>query len=319
MSVRPRDIARCALVAALLVAIAVPAMAQGQGRATGQVLDEDGNPMAGVKVTAENPTANPPIFESETDSNGRFAILGMVSGQWNFTAEIDGYQPSSRPRPITQTRNAPFDLTLVRIRHPLEVALGETALEGLDPEAIDAELTAADAAFNAQQWGDAIAGYQSVLAQLPQLSTLHVQIGNAYAQQSQPQEAIASYERALVDDPDNRDAQSGIAHAKLAMGDLEAASEGLAQAASRLNASREDFYNLGEIEFARGDVDTAAGWYEKATMADPKWGKPLFKLALVALNKGDIETAKKYFQQVVDVDPNSEEGAQAQATLSALP
>ena len=103
------------------------------------------------------------------------------------------------------------------------------------------------------------------------------------------------------------------------MGDFEAASAELAAAASGLSASREDLYNLGELEFANGAIDAAAGWYEKATAVDPAWGKPLFKLALVALNKGDTETAKQYFQQVVDVDPSSEEGAQAQATLAALP
>ena len=66
-------------------------------------------------------------------------------------------------------------------------------------------------------------------------------------------------------------------------------------------------------------MDEAATWYEKATMVDPSWGKPLFKLALVALNKGDTATAKEFFQKVIDVDPDSEESAQAAATISALP
>ena len=66
-------------------------------------------------------------------------------------------------------------------------------------------------------------------------------------------------------------------------------------------------------------MDAAAEWYEKASMVDPNWAKPVFKLALVALNKGDMETAKQHFQKVVDLDPGSEEGAQASATLAALP
>ena len=66
-------------------------------------------------------------------------------------------------------------------------------------------------------------------------------------------------------------------------------------------------------------MDAAAEWYEKAAAADPNWMKPIFKLALVALNKGDMETAKTFFAQVVEKDPSSEEGAQAQATLNALP
>ena len=103
------------------------------------------------------------------------------------------------------------------------------------------------------------------------------------------------------------------------MGDFEAAGAELAAAASGLDASKEDLYNLGELEFAKGAVDTAAEWYEKAAMVDPNWEKPVFKLALVALNKGDMDTAKAHFQKVVELAPNSEEGAQASATLAALP
>ena len=93
----------------------------------------------------------------------------------------------------------------------------------------------------------------------------------------------------------------------------------LETAASSLTASREDLYNQGEVAFARGDLDEARDWYEKAIAVDGNWAPPLFKRALVALNDGDIAGAKEYFQRVVDIDPNSDEGAQAQATLSALP
>ena len=89
----------------------------------------------------------------------------------------------------------------------------------------------------------------------------------------------------------------------MAMGDFDAASEELAAAASGLDASREDLYNLGELEFAKGEIDAAAQWYERAATVDPGWGKPPFKLALVALNKGDMETAKQYFEKVLEVDP----------------
>lgn len=101
------------------------------------------------------------------------------------------------------------------------------------------------------------------------------------------------------------------------MGDLDAA-EGLTAAVGGL-ASREDLYNLGELEFAKGNVDAAAGWYEKSSAADPDWEKPWFKLGLVALNKGDIEAAKENFRKVVELAPDSTDGTQAQATLSALP
>ena len=321
MSLRFHPIVCVAVIAVCVLAVGQTAMAQGTGQVRGTVLDEDGNPMEGVQITATNPAprsgAEIAEFVTTTGGDGRFAILGMASSTWDFLAEIEGYHPQEGPSRITQSQNADVNFALTRIRHSLELALGDEAFEGLDPEAISDELDAADDAFNAANWDAAISGYQSVLAQLPQLSSINIQIGSAYAQKAEYESAITSFQEALVDDPENEDAKVGIARARLAMGDLSAADD-LVEI-SGLNASREDLYTLGEIQFAQGNVDAAAEWYEKAAMVDPNWEKAFFKLALVALNKGDTAGAKEYFQKVVDIAPDSVEGTQAQATLSALP
>ena len=320
MSARPRHIAVWSIAAALILTVAAPPLfAQGGGRVTGSVVDEDGNPIAGAQIVAENPTANPSRFEETSGDDGRFSILGFVSGQWTFTATVEGYQTSTGGARITQGRNAPIDFILARALHPLEIALGVATLEGLDPEAIQTEFEAADAIFNEEDWDGAIAAYSALLEKLPVLTNLHLQIGHSYRSKGEYDAAIAAYERLKMADPNNSDADMEIARVKMMMGDFEAASEELAAAASGLNASREDLYNLGELEFAKGNVDTAAEWYEKAAMVSPDWGPPLFKLALVALNKGEMETAKEFFQKVVDLAPDTEEGAQAAATLAALP
>lgn len=333
MSLRPRCVIRSLPGFFLILAIAAPAAAQGQGRVAGQVTGEDGQPLAGVRITATNPAANPPQFTTETEEDGRFAILGLVSGNWNFRADCAGacaerngaprgYAPSEGPTRITQTRNPPVNFALVRIRHPLAQMLGDEAVAGIDLDAIDAQTAAADAAFNSGNYEESIAGYEAVLAQLPALSNLYFNIGNAWSQMQDHEAAIAAFDRALANDPRNQDLLAARARARLANGTADAADRQLLEAAaSSLSASREDLYNQGEQAFARGDVDDAAQWYERATMVDPNWGKPLFKLALVALNKGDVATAKEFFQRVVDVDdPTSQaEAAQAQATLNALP
>ena len=331
----PIGVVRVCTGMALVVGLAAGvAFGQQQGRIAGSVVDDDGNAMEGVSIRAETP-GWPRTFEDVTRSDGSFAFIGLTSDEWTFTAVCEnacaedhtdkigdtaiGYEQAVTPWRITQGRNPPIRMTLVSIRHPFEIALGETALEGLDPQALEAEMNQADEAFADGRYDEAISGYESLLGKLPTFHMLHVQIGETLVRRGDHQAAIEAFERALAQDPGNESAQAGIARAKLSMGDFEGASEELEAAAGSLNATKEDLYNLGELEFAKGAVDVAAGWYEKAAMVDPNWGKPLFKLALVALNKGDIPTAKEYFQRVVDVEPNSQEGAQAQATLNALP
>ena len=299
--------------------LAPTALAQG-GRLVGLVVDDARNPVEGASVVVENPDLNPPRFEQMTDSAGRFSMIGLASGPWKVSVEAEGFTPRDVTVPIRNGENPPVSFEMARILHPLEAALGAAALEGLDPDAVQAELTAADAAFNGQQWEQAVTGYRSILTKLPMLNNLHMNIGNALRAMEQYDEAIVSFEQALVGDPElARTVETEIARTRMAMGDFEGAGAALASAAADAGASREDLYNLGELEFAKDEIDAAADWYEKANAVDPNWGKPLFKLALVALNRGDMETAKQFFAHVVERDPTSDESAQAQATLDALP
>ena len=316
---RATRIVRWLVMVALVAAVPAPAaLAQGTGRVTGTVVDQNGNPVAGAMVKAENPSSTR-VLEDTTDSNGRFAMLGFESGQFTLSVSADRHDPISTTIRVSQGQNSPVEFVMRRIRHGLVLALGEEALEGLDPEEIEREVDAANAEYDAENWDAAIAGYNSVLEKLPEMSALWLYIGSSHRAKGEHDDALAAFDRLLAADPTNEAVDAEIARTKLFMGDLEGAAPALEAAASGLNATREDLYNLGELEFAKGDVDAAAEWYEKAAMVDPNWGDPLFKLALVALNKGDIETAKQFFEKVIAVDPNSEQALQTKATLDALP
>ena len=308
------------LVIALATSVlAPPALAQG-GVFPGEVRDDDGELREGAVVVMESETARPPRLETTSDGKGRFTMLGLASGTWTLTVELEGYHPIVDTVSIHQGSNTPANVVLERIKHPLEIALGEAALEGLDPAVLEETLDAADEAFNNQQWEEAITGYQELLGQLPMVAALHIQLGTAMRGLERYDEAIAAFEAAAAADSSlATSAETEIARTRMAMGDFEAASSALETAAAGAGASREDLYNLGELEFAKGDVAAAETFYERATELDPTWGKPWFKLALVALNTGDMATAKTHFTRVIELEPDSEEAATAKATLDALP
>ncbi len=320
----------CSAAAALLV-LAVAATAHAQRGRVGGTVTSDGNPLGGVTITATNPDANPSEFTTTTDDDGRYAILGLASGQWMFRADCAtdcgaangqprGFLPSEGPTQVRQGGTPPVNFNLSRVLHPIEQALGTEAVAGLDLDAIEATQDAADTAFNTGDFATAISGYEEILAQLPQLSQLYINIGNAYSLLNDFDEADAAFGRALDGDPDNPEILVMRARVRMMAGTATPEEmQLLEEAASSLDASREDLYNQGEQAFAQGLTAEAAEWYDRAIAVDGNWAPALFKRALVALNEGDIEGAKEYFQRVVDVAPDSEEGAQAQATLSALP
>jgi len=312
------SVVRTNLVLFAVAILASPALAQ-RARITGTIWDNDGVPIPGATVSLTNPERGQTMPDQLSDELGKYSMLGMQTGTWTLNVQKDGYHPTAGQVRVRLT-NPPYDVTLERIPNQLELQLGREALEGLDSEAVQAEITEANAYLTGQQWDQAVTVYRSILEKLPMMHDMRMRLGGALRQLEQYDEAIASFEQVLAEDPRQKSqAEAEIGRTRMLMGDFEAAGDALADIAGSTSASREDLYNLGELEFARGDIDAAAVWYEKATGIDPNWGKPLFKLALVALNKGDIEAAKQLFTQVVERDPNSPEGAQAKATLDALP
>ncbi len=317
-----------ALLAALTTA---DALAQGLAQLRGRVVDaETGEPIADANVGAEVAASSRSVKqdarsntlrETTTGDDGRFSMIGLMLGPNEVTITKEGYETVLLTH-VVQGSFEPFEVAMDKVWTVLEQVLGSReALEGLDAAQLETDLASADAAFNEQDFVAAIAGYRTLLEVLPQASILYLPVGHAHRALGENEEALVAYQTLLDADPENEDAKAEIERTQLLMGDSNATARIGAPSGGGLglSSSKEDFYNLGELAFANGAVDRAQEWFEKATGVDPTWVKPWFKLALVALNKGDIELAKEHFRQVVELDPGSQEGAQAQATLAALP
>jgi tetratricopeptide (TPR) repeat protein len=290
------------------------ASAQNMGVLTGRVLDEAGNPIVGASITAENPRATG-TKTAETNENGEFTLVGMRGGQWSLTFEADGYLPAqarTQVAGLSGERNRPLTVQLVAgIAAP-------PGMEGVGTEEIKADLDAANALFDQQDFAGALAAYEALSEMLPDLSAIRMQIANVHRQVKDYDKAIAEYDSIIAKEPTNHRAKMERAMTNLIKGDLTAAEAGLSEMAQLPTASAEVFYNLGEVKFAQGSAEDAGIWYERAAEKNPNWGKPLFKLALVALNKADNEGAAAILQRVIEAEPNSQEAGQAKLILEQL-
>jgi tetratricopeptide (TPR) repeat protein len=114
-------IRRAVAVSSLLVAAlaASPLLADGwhgEGHANGTVVDVDGKPIAGAKVTLLLPGENSGPAAVTTDGRGRWAILGLAGGRWKLAVEATGFiradgsfdVPESGPAPALKVQLRPL-------------------------------------------------------------------------------------------------------------------------------------------------------------------------------------------------------------------
>jgi outer membrane protein assembly factor BamD (BamD/ComL family) len=295
-----------------VLALSGTAIAQN-GRVSGIVREEGGQPLKGATITAENENIGQ-SFTATTDDKGRFNMIGLRSGEWRFIAQAPGYSPEGGMLVVRSGgTNGPVTFEL---KHSGVAFFG--ALGGVASKDLQSDLAAADALFADKKWDEAIGAYRSILSKVPVITAINLQIGAAYRNKKDYPAALAAYNEILRAEPANERAKIEIAMTALERGDAKTAEDTLLKAADEASASRDVLYSLGEVKLAANDVDGASAWFEKASAADPYWAKPLLRLGEAAIKKGDGASAARLLARAVEVDPTAPEAATARSVLESL-
>ena len=153
-----------------------------------------GEPIAGATIMAENPLA-PRSVESETDDSGRFSLIGLRAGQWLFTVRQRGYEAVQAVASIRRTGNSgtlSFSMD-IDLSDPPPSANG--LLGGIRADELQASLDAAHELFDQNDFKGAVTAYETLLEQVPALTSLNLQIGDAYREIEDLPNAEAAYRR----------------------------------------------------------------------------------------------------------------------------
>jgi tetratricopeptide (TPR) repeat protein len=193
------------LALALVCVLLVSAAGSAQGLVTGVVRDTNQRPIKGATITAESLN-----FRSVTvtsDAKGRYAFLGLRGGAWTFTVKAPGFQQARRESTThTMSANAPVDFELD--------ALAELPppgpLANLDTRKLQQQLTAAADLENAGKRDEAIAGYRDILAHVPALTSIHLQLGVLFERKGDTAAAVAEYQALLKADPANAKTRAAL-------------------------------------------------------------------------------------------------------------
>jgi tetratricopeptide (TPR) repeat protein len=208
-----------ALVLIAVVSLAVPAAAQ-TGRATGTVRDQAGKPIRSAVIRADNPAGYPPQVTATSDDKGRWAMIGLASGEWRFTVEAPGYITQSAAVPVRSAASPPMTFTLPRDPGPIPGALDKN---------IQQQIAEANALRDQGRLDQAIAAYQDIHSKNQKLTSVHFLLADAYrrkaalerdpaSRQSLLQLAIGSYDELLKVDALNERARAELESTRAAAG-----------------------------------------------------------------------------------------------------
>jgi Carboxypeptidase regulatory-like domain len=190
----------------LVLLAAAPAYAQ-VGRVTGTVTDDAGRPIRGATVTAENKEVSPSTITGSSDNRGKFSLLGLKRGNWLFTIQAPGFENAqTRLDVITVRPNPPLSIRLMKGLAPAPPG----AMARVDSFELQKQLDDAAAKGSAGDIDGAVAIYRDVLAKVPALTTIHLQIGALLERKPDVPAALAEYQALAKLEPDNERARAAI-------------------------------------------------------------------------------------------------------------
>jgi len=302
---------------ALIVCVSITLAAQqgrGKGRIKGTCVDEAGNPIEGVQITAQHLKYNT-IFEGRSDENGNWAVAGLGTGYFRFTATMEGYGTTYHETSVSQfsQNNPAIDFTLKKIDiSPM------TGMPSIEDQAALALFEEGNQLFEEEKYAESVAKFEEFLQMNPAIFQVNLNIGNCYRQLKEYDKAIAAYQVILdkvMEEKDSFEGDEGAARALSSMGetymlqgDLVKASEYLQQAMTLFPDDETLAFNVGEIFFNQAETDKAIEYFKKAIEIKEGWAPPYRQMGYAYLNKGEyqlaIDSLKKFLEYAPD-DPRA--------------
>ena len=323
-----RTLSICAVALALTLA-AVPAAAQ-TGQVKGKVVDAQGNPVVGAKVTIYNVQTNRAL-ETKSDKKGEYIQVGLSPGEYKLTVSKDELS-------VNKDVKISLDMAVHNFRLvPGGGAAGskeEAAKAKAKSELMNKTFNEGVALSNAGKTDEAVAKFQEIIAVIPNCPECYANIGTVQAQAKKYDEAEAAYKKAIEVKPDFAEAYNGLANVYNAMKkfdlaaeaskkalDLSAAAPGAPGATGPAAPSASAVFNQGVILWNAGKIPEAKAQFEQAVTLDPNLADARYWLGMALVNAGTPEAmkqAKPHFEAYLKLAPTGANVETAKAIVATI-
>jgi tetratricopeptide (TPR) repeat protein len=324
------------VVALALVGVWTTARAVAQGgnaMIEGVVTDQKGGAIAGATVSLRSVDGGTRTYNTKTDKNGKFTLIGIYPTEYSITASLESGNLEAVP---TNRRLPAGRMTKLEFVLADKAAIAASASANTPAGKAEAERRAklgksfdeGVAAANAGQHDQAIAKFNESIALVPTCAMCYKNIGYSYMQKKEFDKAEEAYKKAIeVSNPPDADAYTGLANAYNAQKKFELAADASAKAAQAAPAggaagggggNADSLYAQGVNLYNANKGGEAKAAFQSAIKANANHADAHYMLGLVLVGEGDTKGALAEFQTYLKLDPEGKNASTAKAALATL-
>jgi predicted Zn-dependent protease len=295
-----------ALALALLIAASAAAQSRGNGKLSGKVVDEQGQPITDVQIQATKVGDTEP-FNAKSDKKGEWRLNGLADGQWKIVFNKPGLEPNQTTFEMKNEKSPALNVTLTK------------PVPKVDPTAeINAELQRAATLAQGGKIPDARKIYEDLLVKFPTVYQLHGFIARAYAAEGQVPKAIEEVKIVLEKEPNNVEMKLLQADLLMETGDKAEAKKILDAIDMTQVKDPFPFLNAAITMINEKKGVEAAEWLTKLLTQFPTQAEIYYYRGRAYLTAEKYDEAKADLQKFVSLSPTSKEAEDAKKIIEQL-
>ncbi len=279
---------------------------KGQGRIGGLVTDQDGKPLAGVKVKLYS-LKGQSGFETETDQGGEWKALYIRGGTWNIDFEKPGYIPRKLSAEIKEfDRNKTIEVKMEKM----------TGL--VITEELKATLKQGNDFYEAGRYEEAVAAYKEIIEANPDAYIIFMNLGNCYFRMEKYDQAEEYYRKVLEKDPQNTEAIMLIGNTYANRGQDAQALDWYNKIDFEKITDPTVLFNLGSNFTTQSKQDQALKYFKRAVELKPDFADAIYHLGLTYLAMNNYSDAILTFENYLKHDSTSGRAEQVKGFIEFL-
>ena len=306
------DLRRLAVLAGAAV-LSTSLLFAAEGRFSGAVADENGQPVAGAAVMVTTPSQATLNLALTTDETGHWSAE-VPNASWMYSIQVqkEGFAPSQTQAKPNGTKETKVDMTL----HPPIVPPAPPAPK------VDPGIAAYNEGVDLIQKGDKAGAekkFDAAVAAKPELGAAWKVLSQLAYERKDYAKALASGRKVLELDPKDKDLYGILMDSAQKSGDSKAALE-YKQKFIEANADNPEVnYNAGVEAYNASDNAGAAAAFNKAIALKPDMANAYFWLGMANYNLKKYSAARGNYQKYLQLAPSGDQAQTAKEMLAALP